>query len=101
MVEQAHGLILLFDSSMKSLLHQCNFLRSPHYPTNKTCFTFFANYNVQWQQAEGEAERVIVSTALCVSNPVLVVATDAEGEAWLPVSTFLIYRRRSELLKPT
>ena len=38
----------------------------------------FANYSVQCKQADVDAERLIVSTSLAVSNPVLVVATRAD-----------------------
>ena len=114
---------LLFDASVKPLVLQHNFLRSPSYVTNKIRHVVimaqcFANDSVQCTLAEGDAE--IVSTALDASNPVLVVVTGADillvqvnhasciyaavctwNEVWLPVSTFLISWRISELLIPT
>ena len=58
MAEQAHELTLLFNASMKPLLHQHSFVRGPNYLTNKTrlisiiaqCFT---NDYVQCKQLRG------------------------------------------------
>ena len=50
--EQAQGLTLLFDASVKALLHQHSFPRSPSYLTKKTRLIFiiaqcFANDSVK------------------------------------------------------
>ena len=71
---------ILFDASMKPFVPQHSFLRNP---TNKTRLISiitqcFANDCVHCKQAEGDTDRLIVSTALDVSNPVLVVATDTD-----------------------
>ena len=70
---------ILFDTSMKPFVAQHSFLGNP---TNKTRLSIitqcFVNDCVHCKQAEGGADRLIVSTALEVSNPVLVVATDTD-----------------------
>ena len=71
---------ILFDASMKPFIPQHSFLRNP---TNKMhLFSIitqcFANDCVHCKQAKRDADRLIVSTALEVSNLVLVVATDTD-----------------------
>ena len=72
--------VILFDASMKPFVPQHSFLRNQ---TNKTRFISiitqcFRNDCVHCKQAEGDSDRLIVSTALEVSNPVFVVATDTD-----------------------
>ena len=81
--EQTQELTLLLYVSMKPQLRQHSFLWSPSYLTTEThLISFiaqcFADDLVQCQQAEGYMKRLIVSTALGVSNLVLVVVTDAD-----------------------
>ena len=66
----------LFDASSKPFVSQHSFLRNP---TNKTRIIFIITQCVTndcVQQAERDADRLIVSTALKMSNLVLIVATD-------------------------
>ena len=71
---------ILFDDSVKPFVPQHSFLGIP---TNKRrvisiITQCFVNDCVHCKQAEGGADRRIVSTALEVSCPVLVVATDTD-----------------------
>ena len=57
---------------MKPVVPQHRFLRNSSYPTNKTCLISVI------AQCFGDADKLIVSTALEVCNSVLVVATDID-----------------------
>ena len=84
-MKRGDRVINVAEQNKEPLLHQHCFLRSPNsYLTNKIRLIsiiaqYFANDSVQCQKAGGGgAESLIVSTALDVSNPVLVVVTDAD-----------------------
>lgn len=89
MAMRAQELMLLFDACMKPLVPQHSFLRNPSYLTNKTRLISItaqciANNSVQCKQAEGDTDRLTVSTDQEVSNPVLAVATQHSAHAGEP-----------------